>query len=64
MKKYLIIKILIIVAIAAYVSGTKAGRSRYRKIESAVDALWNDREVRKLRGRVGKRVRKAIKRVG
>lgn len=64
MKKLIVIKVILIVAVIAYVLGTKAGRARYRAIRSATDAVWNDREVRKLRGRVEKRVRKAIKRIG
>ncbi len=64
MKKFITLTVVLTVAAIAYIAGTKAGRARYRAIQSAADAVWNDREVRKLRGRVDKRVRKAIKKLG
>lgn len=64
MRKFVVILLILGAAGAAYVAGTKAGRSRYRRISSAVDAVWSDPEVKKLRKRVEKRVRKAVRSVG
>ena len=64
MRKFIVILLIVGAAGAAYVAGTKAGRSKYRKIRSAADAVWSDPEVRKLRKRVEKRVKKAVRSVG
>jgi hypothetical protein len=63
MRRIIVIIVLLGGVTAAYIAGTKAGRSRYRRITSALDAVWSDPEVRKLRKRVEKRVRKAVRKV-
>jgi len=64
MRTFMLVLLILGAAGAAYVAGTKAGRSRYRRISSAVDAIWSDPEVKKLRKRVDKRVRKAVRSLG
>ena len=44
MRTFILILLVAGAAGAAYVAGTKAGRSRYRRISSAVDAVWSDPE--------------------
>lgn len=48
-------------AVAAYVVGAKAGRSRYREIRHAAKAFWNDPLVAKARERAVKSAKKATK---
>lgn len=64
MRRFIVILLICGAAGAAYVAGTRAGRSQYRRIRSAADAVWSDPEVKKLRKRVDKRVRKALRSVG
>lgn len=64
MRKLLLVLLLASVGVTAYIAGTKAGRSRYRQIAHTASAIWDDPEVRKLRSRVEKRVRKAARRLG
>ncbi len=48
-------------AVAAYVIGAKAGRSRYREIVHAAKTFWNDPLVAKARQRALKSAKKATK---
>lgn len=63
MRKLMLIVMLAGVGFAAYIAGTKAGRSRYRQIAHTASALWNDPEVKRLRARVEKKARKAARRL-
>ncbi len=37
------------VALTAYIYGARAGRSRYREIKAAAEALWNDPRIKRAR---------------
>ncbi len=60
--------LIIVVGVAAYIAGAKAGRARYRDISHAAKHLWDDPSLRKARKRARKVVdsaaRKASKKLG
>lgn len=62
MRKFFILLLLGIIAFVAYTFGAKAGRGRYREIQAALDALWNDPRVRKARKRAVKQAERAATR--
>jgi len=49
------------VAIAAYILGAKAGRSRYGQISRTARKVWNDPGMKKVRDRTYRRIEKAAK---
>ncbi|MFF1876433.1 hypothetical protein [Leifsonia sp. NPDC058230] len=40
---------IILIALTAYVLGTRAGRERYEQMKNAVTSFWNDPTVKKAR---------------
>lgn len=59
MRTFLFWLLLSGVAAAAYIAGSKAGRSRYREISHVAKQFWDDPAVRKARKRTRRTVEKA-----
>ncbi|WP_368499018.1 hypothetical protein [Herbiconiux sp. A18JL235] len=59
MSKPLTVLTVVAVGAAAYVAGTKAGRSRYREISNTAKKFWDDPAVKKARTRAYKSAEKA-----
>jgi hypothetical protein len=63
MRKYILWLGIGVIAMVAYVYGTKAGRGRYRDIRASIDAVWNDPKVKKARKEALKRADAAARSV-
>jgi hypothetical protein len=54
---------IILIAVAAYVLGTRAGRERYDQMKKAVTSFWNDPAMKKARKEAVHEAQKARKAV-
>lgn len=61
MRKFSALLLIGVIALIAYTYGAKAGRGRYREIQAAVEAVWNDPRIRKARKRALKRAEKTAR---
>lgn len=55
--------VVILIALAAYLLGARAGRERYEQIKKAVTSFWNDPTVKKARKEAYREAGKARKAV-
>jgi hypothetical protein len=55
--------LILVIAVAAYVLGARAGRERYDQMRKAVTSFWNDPTVKKARKEASREAQKARKAV-
>jgi hypothetical protein len=53
--------VILVIAVAAYVLGARAGRERYEQMRKAVTSFWNDPTVKKARKDASREAQKARK---
>ena len=53
--------VILVIALIAYVLGTRAGRERYDQMKNAVTSFWNDPSMQKALGDAKKNAEKARK---
>jgi len=63
MPKPLVWILILAVAAAAYVMGTKAGKKRFREISGIAKDVWDDPALMKVRKRAYRRIETTAKRV-
>jgi hypothetical protein len=52
---------ILVIALIAYVLGTRAGRERYDQMKNAVTSFWNDPSMQRAMGEAKKNAAKARK---
>ncbi len=52
---------ILVIALIAYVLGTRAGRERYEQMKNAVTSFWNDPSMQKAMDEAKKNAQKARK---
>ena len=52
---------ILVIALIAYVLGTRAGRERYDQMKNALESFWNDSSMQQAMGEAKKNAAKARK---